>query len=76
MAKYVVITARVPKDLRDKAKELGINLSEFVREALRKEIEKRILERIKERRKKLENTFKKMPEERVVKSIREMRESR
>ena len=74
MTKHVTISAKVPKELRDKARELGINISEVVRKALQEEVKKRMLEEIKRRRDLIAKKLEKIPDERIVQIVRETRE--
>jgi len=72
--KYVVISAKIPYELKVEIDKLGINISEVVRNALREAVLEKKLELIKKRKKEIRYILNKIPEERVIKSIREMRE--
>jgi len=71
-----VITVRLSKELRDRVRELGINVSEFVRQALREEVERRermaLLNSLAEAR----EVLSKVDDEQIVETIRSSRESR
>ena len=41
MGEYVTVSAKIPRELREKLAELGIRPSEVIRRALRKEVEER-----------------------------------
>jgi len=41
MSEYVTVSAKIPRELREKLAELGIRPSEVIRRALRKEVEER-----------------------------------
>ena len=64
-SKYVTISVKIPKEIKEKLEKAGISPSKVVKKALMdiaKEIEK------------FEHILAKIPAERVVKSIREDRE--
>ena len=75
MSNLVTITAKVPREIKEEAKRLGINISEVVRRALIEEINRRKLEEIKKRKMRLKQVLERISDERVVKTIREMRDS-
>lgn len=72
----VVVSAKIPKSLKKDIERLGIKVSEVIRNALFEAVRKRKLELIKEKRKKLMKTLKKIPDNRIVETIRELREVR
>ena len=41
MSEYVTVSAKIPRELREKLAKLGIRPSEVIRRALRKEVEER-----------------------------------
>lgn len=69
----VVITVRVPKTLKEKISEYGITVSEVVRKALEEEVERMRLEEAREASDGLGELFAKVPEEEIIKSIKESR---
>jgi len=72
----VVISAKIPKSLKEEIDRLGIKISDIVREALIEAVRKKKLERLKEKRRRLRKILEKIPDNRIVKSIRESREGR
>lgn len=76
MGNLAVVTGKVPKELKEKAKKLGININRVIREALEEAIRKREKEVFEESIQKCANILSKISTDRVVKSIREDREQR
>ena len=72
----VVISARIPKELKEKARKYGINISEFIRRSLEEEIRRRELEEITRKLKKFRDKFRHVDVDDVVKVVREIREER
>ena len=75
MSNQVTVTAKIPAELKKKLSKLGVNVSEFTREALQREVER--LER--ERRKKLgeeaSEIIQKIPADELVEAVRAGRET-
>jgi LytS/YehU family sensor histidine kinase len=76
MGNYVTVSTKVRKEVAEKARKLGINISEFLREKIEEEVERRELEVVSQRVNALEDFLNKIDIEDIVKSIREDRESR
>jgi len=76
MVKQVTITAKISGELKRRLDRLGVNVSELVRESL--ELQARRLEKDRLRRLAQEagEILRKIPEEELVKAIREGREGR
>lgn len=72
----MAITVRVPKDLKKKIGKYDIPVSEVVRRALEEEVEKRKLDEARKAAESLGELFAKIPEEEIVKSIKEARRLR
>jgi len=70
------VSAKIPKSLKKEIDRLGIRVSEVIRNALFEAVRKRKLELIKKKRKRLMTILKKIPDDRVVKIVRESREMR
>jgi len=70
------VTGKVPKELKEKAKRLGININRVIREALEEAIRKREEELARESIRVCSDILAKVDMDRVIKSIREDRESR
>nr|NIP67534.1 hypothetical protein [Candidatus Bathyarchaeota archaeon]NIR18056.1 hypothetical protein [Desulfobacterales bacterium]NIU81094.1 hypothetical protein [Candidatus Bathyarchaeota archaeon]NIV67730.1 hypothetical protein [Candidatus Bathyarchaeota archaeon]NIW34335.1 hypothetical protein [Candidatus Bathyarchaeota archaeon] len=47
MGKYTTVSAKIPPELKEKLRELDINISSFVRDALREEVRRREEERLR-----------------------------
>ncbi len=69
----VLITVRIPKELRDEAKKYGINVSKVLREALLREIAKRKLEKITKLQKDARKIISKIGKEKLITTVREIR---
>jgi post-segregation antitoxin (ccd killing protein) len=71
----VTISVRIPKELKEKIKKYGINISHVVRKALEEELRKKKIEEAREAAKRLGEFFSKIPEENIVKCIKISRKS-
>ncbi len=69
----VLITVRIPKELRDEARKYGINVSKVLREALIREIAKRKLERITKLQRDAKKILSKIGKEKLITTVREIR---
>jgi len=72
----VVVSVRIPRELKLKAKAYGINISEILRKALEEEIRKRELEEIKDLLRKFRSGMQGVRKEDIVTTIRELREEK
>lgn len=72
----VTITVRVSEQLKEEIQKYGVNLSEVVRKSLEEEVKRRRLRELEKVADALGELLAKMPEERIVESIRETRRSR
>jgi post-segregation antitoxin (ccd killing protein) len=75
LTKYVTVSVKVPVELREKMRELGIQASSVLRKAIEEEVRRKEVERIKEAVKELKPLLNRLSMEDVVRSIREDRES-
>jgi post-segregation antitoxin (ccd killing protein) len=73
---YVTVSTRVRREVVEKARELGINISQFLRERLEEEVRKREVEALRRRLEGLDDVLKRINTEEVVRLIREDRERR
>ena len=71
---YTTISAKIPKELREKMKEYGIKSSDVIRKAVYMEVKKNEMKKIKEEMKSVKYIINKISTENVVESIREDRE--
>ena len=76
MGKSVTVSTKIPKELKEKIKELKIKPSRLLRKALEDEIRRREAEKLAEEIDKLKPTLDKVSVEEIVKSIREDRDRR
>ncbi len=76
MGRYITISTKVRRELKEEAERLGIRVSEVLRRALEEEVRKRKLEELEKRLNEASETLDKIDINRIVQSIREDRESR
>jgi LytS/YehU family sensor histidine kinase len=74
LGSYVTVSTKVRREVVEKAKRLGINISEFLRRKL-EEVKKREIELITRRLSELSDVLDAIDIERVVRHVREDRES-
>ena len=73
---YTTVSVKIPQDLREKIRELGIKPSKILRKAIEDEVKRREAQRLKQDIEKLKPLLNKVSMEEIVKSIREDRENR
>ncbi len=73
---WITVSTKVRKEIIDKAKKYGINISEFLRKALEEEVRRREEEELRRGLKELSEFLRKISHEEIVRSIREDRDSR
>jgi post-segregation antitoxin (ccd killing protein) len=71
-----IVTVRVKKSLKEKARKYKINVSQVVREALEDEVKKREDEELLHAVSEMKVLLQKIPDEEIVKNIRESRDQR
>jgi len=76
MRKYVTVSAKIPEDLRRRARELNINISRLIRVAIEREVKLREEELLRKMAKEASQVLRKIPQAEIVKAIRETREQR
>jgi len=76
MGSYVTVSAKVRRDVIERARALGIDISELVRRVLEEEVSRRELELIRKRLDELRDALNAIDVDRVVKHVREDREGR
>lgn len=76
MGSYITISTKVRKEVVEKARELGMNISEVLRKTLEEEVRKRELEYLKKRLDELDGVLEKIDVKEIARLIREDRESR
>jgi len=75
MGKQVTVTAKIPAELKEKMKILGVNVSGLIREALELEAERLEKERIRKFAEEAGEILQKIPNEELIESIRVSREA-
>jgi antitoxin CcdA len=70
------VMVRVDANLKKKAKAYKVNISEVVRSALRDEVRKRERDELISALKRAKKAISKVPDDEIVKAIRETRDSR
>jgi len=70
------VSVRIPRELKEEAKRYGINISEVARRALEEEVRRRKLEEAMAVARRIGEILSKIPEEEMVKWLREAREER
>jgi LytS/YehU family sensor histidine kinase len=73
---YVTVSTKVRREVAERARELGINISELLRARLEEEVRRRELELISRRLDALKDVLDAIDIGRVVRHIREDREGR
>jgi len=76
MGSYVTVSTRVRREVVEKARELGINMSQFLRERLEEEVRRREVEALRRRLEGLDDVLRRINTEEVARLIREDRERR
>lgn len=76
MSRYVTVSAKIPKELKEKLRKLNINISNFVRNAIQQEIRRREEEKLRMLAEEVSQSLRKIPPEEITKTVRETREER
>jgi antitoxin CcdA len=76
LSKYTTVSTKIPKELKEKMRELKIKPSKVLRKAIEDEVRRREAERLKEEIERLKPILDKVSVEEVVKDIREDRARR
>jgi post-segregation antitoxin (ccd killing protein) len=74
LGSYITVSTKVRREVVERAKALGINVSRFLREKLEEEVESKELELLKKRElNSLRDALEAIDVERIVKDVREDR---
>jgi len=73
VGKYVTVSAKVRRELKEEAERLGIKISEVIRRSLEEEVKRRKLEIVQKKLEDIKDTLEKLDVDRLVKHIREDR---
>ena len=76
MGKQVTVTAKIPAELKERLKRLGVNVSGLIREALDVEVKRLERERLRNLAEEASEILQKIPAEELVEAIRIGREAR
>jgi post-segregation antitoxin (ccd killing protein) len=76
LSKSVTVSTKIPKELKEKIKQLNIKLSKLLRKAIEDEIKRREAQKLKEQIQKMKPALDKVGIEEIVKGIREDRTCR
>ena len=76
MGRYITVSTKVRRELKEEAERLGIRISEVLRRALEEEIKRRKLENLEKKLDEVGEALDKIDIRRIVESIREDREGR
>jgi post-segregation antitoxin (ccd killing protein) len=76
MGRYVTVSAKVPKELKKRLRELNINISQLVRSAIEEEVRRREEQALRELAGEVSQLLRKIPPTEITKVIRETREER
>ena len=76
MSNTVTVSAKIPKELKEKLHKLKINVSRLIREALEKEVRRKEEERLRSMAEQVSLSLKKIPREEIVRVVRESRDER
>lgn len=76
MGRYVTVSTKVRKEVKEEAIKLGINISSFLRNALEEEVKRRRIELLKKKIDSVSNILDKIDIDRVVEQIRKDRDRR
>jgi len=76
MGSYVTVSTKIRKEVVEKARRLGVNISEFLRKTLEEEVKRRELEHLGKKLNELDSVLKKIDMNEIVRLIREDRDSR
>lgn len=71
-----VITVRVEKTLKERVRRYRINVSQTVREVLEQEVKKHEMEELAETVKGMKALLSKIPDDEIVRAVRESRDQR
>ncbi|MCD6154420.1 MAG: hypothetical protein J7J22_01330 [Candidatus Verstraetearchaeota archaeon] len=76
MSRHVTVSAKIPIELKRKIVEFGININQLIRRALEEEVKKREIEKLKKMAMEIKKVLEKIPEDELVKIMRETRETK
>jgi post-segregation antitoxin (ccd killing protein) len=75
LGSHVTVSTKVRREVVEKARMLGINISEFLRMKLEEEVKRRELELVKQKLDSLRDVLEAVDVERIAEHVREDREA-
>ena len=76
MSKYVTVSVKIPRKLKEKLERYGIKPSKLLKKAIMEELKRREIQDLEKMRAELNDVIAKFSKEFIVRSIREDREKR
>ena len=76
MSKYVTVSVKIPRELKEKLERYGIKPSKLLKKAIMEELKRREIQDLEKMRAELSDIIAKFSKEFIVKSIRKDREKR
>ncbi|MGC9104425.1 MAG: hypothetical protein ACP5JF_06515 [Candidatus Methanodesulfokora sp.] len=76
MGRYVTVSAKIPRELKEWMRKCGIKPGPIIRKALEDAVRRKVLEEIDERLERFSELLDRIPDEEIARLIREDRDSR
>ncbi|MGC8933339.1 MAG: hypothetical protein ACP5KE_09255 [Candidatus Methanodesulfokora sp.] len=76
MGRYVTVSAKIPRELKEWMRKCGIKPGPIIRKALEDAVRRKVLEGIDERLERFSELLDRIPDEEIARLIREDRDSR
>jgi post-segregation antitoxin (ccd killing protein) len=76
MGNQVTVSAKIPRELKKRLNDFGVNVSGLMREALQSEVRRLEQERLRKLANDAGAILHKIPEDELIQSVRESRDSR
>ncbi|RLE51817.1 MAG: hypothetical protein DRJ26_05370 [Candidatus Methanomethylicota archaeon] len=76
MSSLVTVSAKIPRKLREKLRELGLKPSEIIKKALEEAVKEAELKKLEDELKNIRPVLEKLSPQEVARSIREDRDAR
>ena len=76
MARYVTVSVKVPREVRDELRRYGVNVGEIVRQALLRALREARLRALKKELARLSPVLERITVDRILESVREDHEQR
>lgn len=76
MGRYVTVSVKIPREIKERLDRLGVKTSDLLRRAIMEELRRREVEEVKKEIEELRDVLERISSKFVVESIREDRDSR